>query len=187
MKRLIRFVSFLLLASLILCTAPAMALDDESGVIGDSIAWEYVSASKTLTLTGSGPMEDYAYASKSPFYKFRNELETVVIGEGITTVGAYAFSNQSKLASITLPSTMTSLNKGCFNQCRLVTSCNFPSGITAVLNSACNYWTAFPGAVLPASLETIESNSFGNWQSATELTVPGSVKNIPINAFAGWT
>lgn len=187
MKRLFMFVSIALLAGLILGAAPIIASADASGSCGENITYEYVSETKTVTLTGTGAMTDYASAAKSPFYNFRNELTTVVIGEGITTVGTYAFANQNKLTTISLPSTMTALKKCAFNQCRAVTSCNFPDSITTIASSACNYWTAFPGAALPASLTTIESNSFGNWQSAAELNIPGGVKYIPINAFSGWT
>ena len=187
MKRLFAFISIALLVGLVLGAAPIVASADASGSCGDNITYEYVSETNTVTLTGSGPMTDYTSATKSPFYSLRNELTTVVIGEGITTVGAYAFANQSKLTSITLPSTLVSLNKCAFNQCRAVASCNFPEGLTSVAGSACAYWTGMTSLTLPSTLTAIESGAFSNWQNAVELYIPGSVKYLPINAFAGWT
>ncbi|MBR0136642.1 MAG: leucine-rich repeat protein, partial [Clostridia bacterium] len=119
MKKFLSLLSIAALAAAIFCLLPMTAFASEvTGTCGENITYEYVSETKTVTLTGTGAMTDYASAAKSPFYNFRNELTTVVIGEGITTVGTYAFANQNKLTTISLPSTMTALKKGAFNQCR---------------------------------------------------------------------
>lgn len=93
-----------------------MSVNTDGSIIG-----EYDAETKTFTVTGTGAIEDYS-SSGSPFYAIRSEVEHLVIGEGITRIGNYAFYQGSNLQSISLPSTLESIGQNAFRQCSGLTS-----------------------------------------------------------------
>lgn len=93
-----------------------MSVNTDGSIIG-----EYDAETKTFTVTGTGAIEDYSY-SGSPFYAIRSEVEHLVIGEGITRIGNYAFYQGSNLQSISLPSTLESIGQAAFRESSGLTS-----------------------------------------------------------------
>ncbi len=67
---------------------------------------------KTLTISGSGAMTDYASAG-APWYSERSNIKTIVINEGVTYVGAYAFQGIT-YSSITIPVSVTGFGNRAF-------------------------------------------------------------------------
>ncbi len=74
-----------------------------SGSCGDSLTWSY--AGGTLTISGTGAMEDYA-AGKVPWKNYRYQIQTVVVEEGVTAIGQHAFHEHLGLKTVYLPSTI---------------------------------------------------------------------------------
>lgn len=93
-----------------------MSVNTDGSIIG-----EYDAETKTFTVTGTGAIEDYS-SSGSPFYAIRSEVEHLVIGEGITRIGNYAFYRGSNLQSISLPSTLESIGQDAFRESSGLTS-----------------------------------------------------------------
>ncbi len=73
------------------------------GKEGSSLTYE-LSAGGTLTIRGTGEMEDWF--NSAPWNSERSMIQRVVIEEGVTYIGDYAFSNCVNLTEITIPSTM---------------------------------------------------------------------------------
>lgn len=69
------------------------------------VFWLYDADAKTLTIKGSGAMADYASASEAPWSGY--DVEKIVVEDGVTRIGAYAFAGFVKLrqdsADVTLP------------------------------------------------------------------------------------
>ena len=83
------------------------------GRCGDSIIWT-LDDSGNLTLSGSGEMWNYSYYVP-PFKDYG--IKTVTIGDGITSIGDYAFSGCSGLTELTLPNSVTSIGEKAFSDC----------------------------------------------------------------------
>ncbi len=81
---------------------------------GDALAWSFDSASGALTVSGSGPMYDWASSEDVPWRAIRDQVTSVVVGEGVTAVGDRAFFGMRYLASVSLPSTVASIGEGAF-------------------------------------------------------------------------
>ena len=95
----------------------------DSGSCGANLTWVLTSDS-VLTISGSGAMADYAvinYSINTPWYFHIRAISTVKIGNSVTTIGNYAFSNCSGLTSITIPNSVTSIGMGAFRGSGLVT------------------------------------------------------------------
>ena len=81
------------LLTLFLALAASVApLFAQSGTCGDNLTWTLDTESGILTISGTGAMTNYAYA---PWYSYRSTIKTVVIKDGVTSIGTHAFENCS--------------------------------------------------------------------------------------------
>ena len=108
---------FTILLILLISMISTKALADASGYCGDNVTWTYVEATQTLTISGSGAMNDYNGSTSVPWYRFREKLKTAVIEEGVTSIGVSAFYGCSGLTSVTIPNSVTSIGSGAFAFC----------------------------------------------------------------------
>ncbi len=150
------FLSLLLVALLLM--VPCFVHAEESP-LSSNISWNIEGS--VLYIEGSGAMElTHEFLNEIPWYHKRDEIDTVVIKEGVTTLGADAFADFTHLKSVTFPSTMTTIGSGAFLTCsRLET------------------------LVLPNRLTRIESGAFLGCEQLTSITIPGSVYEISPDAF----
>jgi hypothetical protein len=72
-----------------------------SGTTG-ACAWKLTRTSRnyTLTISGTGAMDNYSSSSNSPWHSYRNDITTLDLQQGVTTIGNYAFSFCSRLTSV---------------------------------------------------------------------------------------
>ncbi|MBQ6796004.1 MAG: leucine-rich repeat protein [Clostridia bacterium] len=73
-----------------------------SGTIGDSITW-LLNEEGTLTISGTGPVDDWGSDRKSPWYEYRENIVEVIVEDGITSLGGYSFWYNTVLEKVTIP------------------------------------------------------------------------------------
>ena len=129
-----------------------------SGSCGDNATWEYDNG--TLTIAGTGEITTYSTENPTayPWFAQLENIQTVIIGEGITNIPDWAFGMYENLASVSLPSTLRSIGNSALEEC------------------------AFTSITLPEGLESIGYMAF-LMAKFTELTIPSTVTNIDGNAF----
>ena len=93
-----------------------------------------------------------------------DSLTSIILPEGITSIGNKAFSRCSGLTSITLPSSLTSIGSHAFDSC---------DGLTSIDLSNCT------------SLTSIEQGAFSSCSNLTSITLPESLTSIGNFAFDG--
>ena len=93
---------------------PLEAGDGMSGVCGADVTWSW--SEGTLTVEGTGRMYDYSAAECLPWYGLRSETTAAVVGEGVTSLGDYAFSG-SAVESVVLPGTLAWVGAEAFGGC----------------------------------------------------------------------
>ncbi|MGM9599432.1 MAG: leucine-rich repeat domain-containing protein [Faecousia sp.] len=113
-----RIFSLLLCGVMLLSLLPQTMLftSAATGSCGDSLQWSY--SSGTLTITGSGPMDDFA-RDNAPWVSCRESVNTVILPDGLTSIGNCAFYSFTRLTKITIPSTVTSIGSSAFAGCTL--------------------------------------------------------------------
>ena len=113
------------------------------------------------------------------------ESSRVIIQEGITSVGNYAFRNCTTLTSIEFPSTLISIGKGAFQYCSSLTGkLTIPSEVTNIGYNAFYGCSGLTGdIVLPEGVTEIESGVFENCEGITGLTLPSNLTTIGVGAF----
>ncbi len=104
-----------------------------SGQCGDNLYWNY--AEHTLTLSGTGTMYDYG-GNDMPWLLFRDTTDAVVLEQGITHIGSYAFYDCTGLTSITIPEGVTEIGDAAFYGCVYLTDITLPSSMTTISDNA---------------------------------------------------
>ena len=126
---------------LVMMLLPMVAMADKSGTCGDNLTWTLVESTGTLTISGSGAMNNYTTYSIAPWYDDRAKILAVVIENGVTSIGQYAFYNCTGLTSFTIPNSVTSIGRYAFAGCSGLTSVTIPNSVTGIGNgvfSACS-------------------------------------------------
>lgn len=140
-----RFSSLFL--SIVLClalAAPALAADGgSSGSCGDNLTWT-LGTDGTLTIGGTGSMYDYEFSdqfymggwgqSSAPWYFYWYAIKEVVIEEGVTSIGEYAFFYCEAVKSVTIPKSVVNIGDSAFNKCTALTHVYY-GGNEALWNS----------------------------------------------------
>lgn len=114
-------------------------------VYADDISWQYDNAAKTLYITGSGNMEDYS-AGNVPWNACLNQMEKVVVEDGVQRVGKYAFAGASKLSDVVLADSVTVIGEYAFASCPLLNGLTLGSEVIEIENNDCSF--AYNGATL---------------------------------------
>ena len=157
----------------------------ESGKCGDHLTWG-LSDDFTLTISGYGPMYDFtaAYDGKpSPFAGTTN-VRKVIIGNGVTSIGNYAFNSCQALGSVTIPDSVTSIGDSAFSGCSGLTTVTIGNGVRSIgvgAFSGCKLKTV----TIPDSVRSIGRGAFRGCKGLTAVTITGSVTSIGDEAFDG--
>ena len=157
-----------------------------SGSCGDNVTYT-LNSEGLLEITGTGAMTDYGSSNQVPWYEYRDSITSATISDGITNVGAYAFSNIGTLETVSVPSSVTQIGKYAFYYCTNLTTAELSDNITVVDDYALFYCQKLDIPNFPHYVEKIGEASFQNCFKLTELTIPDSVKTIGDRAFNGCT
>ena len=141
-----------------------------SGTCGDNLNWSYNETTKTLTITGSGAMTDYAAAADRPWHTFRADVESIVVPDGLTNIGAYAFQG-CKMVNFTIPESVTSIGKYAFYYCTALTAIDIPAGVSSMGDFAFNRCSALVSVNLHEGLTSIGVAAFSGCKALTTINL----------------
>jgi hypothetical protein len=154
-----------------------------SGETGSSLIW-LLSSDGTLTISGTGAMPDYHHGDNIPWDALQSFITTVVIEEGVTYIGGWAFcANYGNITSVTIPGSVTTIGTYAFYKCSGLTSVTIPGSVTTIGASAFSVFSGLTSVTIPGSVTTIEAYAFGGCSALTSVTIPGSVTTIGEHAF----
>ncbi len=173
-KQLLLFISMLL---------PLVAMADDSGSCGTNVTYTYVSSTGTLTIQGSGAMTDYSDSGDVPWDSYRKDIKTVVIKDGVTSIGRDAFLGCSGLTSIEIPNSVTSIGNLAFHSCSSLTSIEIPNSVTSIGGAAFQYCSGLTSIEISNSVTSIGGGAFSFCSGLTSIEIPNSVTSIGDNAF----
>ena len=182
MKKHITRLLFAALLLLALCIGASAA--GTSGKCGPSAYWSFDSSTGTLTISGSGAMNDYEYRVY-PWMDYRNSIQTIVIGDQITQIGRYAFT-VTACSTIKFGKNVRSIGERAFLECRnLNGDLTIPDSVVEIGERAFYKCENLNGTLtLGRSLRTIGKEAF-YWCAFTgSLTIPEGVAEIADGAFS---
>lgn len=107
---------------------------ETSGVCGADLTWYYQNG--ILAITGTGEMTDYGNGGKdTPWYDLKDKIGWIIIDDGVTTIGEYAFSTFPTLSKIELSNTLTIVGARAFENCYNLKQVTIPASITYIDNA----------------------------------------------------
>ena len=185
MKR--RILSLVLAVVLALCLLPATAYaaTTASGACGKNLTWS-LSSTGTLTISGKGAMAAYD-SGKMPWIAYKNQIKSVVLAKGITTIPGYAFNEYKKLTSVQIPDSVTDIGASAFDNCTALSDMTLPKNLKTL------GWAAFMGCsslktlTIPASLTDIGLSVFSKCTGLKEVYFEKGTKSVGHNQFTGCT
>ncbi len=152
-----------------------------SGKCGENVQWSL--SGGTLTISGSGKMKDYSYNVYAPWSDQREAIQKVVIKDGVTSIGDYAFANCESLTSVTIPGSVTSIGGHAFSWCLVLEDVMIPESVTSIGDWAFEYCCALTDIAIPTGVTRIGEHMFFYCGNLKSVTIPDSVTSIGTYAF----
>ena len=159
-----------------------MIASGECGKNGNNLTW-VLTGDGTLTISGSGEMENYTDSSVAPWYSNRTKILSAVVEPGVESVGNYAFYACLKLASVSLPGGVKSIGESAFQDCAKLTAVEIPEGVTSIDYQTFYGCSSLTSVTIPDSVTSIGGDAFNGCSNLTSVMIPGSVTSIGGDAF----
>ena len=163
---------------------PAPEPEEAAWVEGE---WDWSLNGSTLTISGTGNMANYSETSPAPWASKVSSIRSIVIREGITGIGDYAFSGISTVHAVTvsIPEGVTVIGDHAFFNCRYVTQLNLPSSLRVIKDYAFCQCGNFYSLTIPEGVVSIGASAFCYSGQFQRVTVPASVEEIGLDALRG--
>ena len=171
-------------------TKPERTVKTVSGTCGRDLTWTLEDG--TLTVSGTGEMDDYKMVTEDIYVTGTTApwgellIDTVIIEEGVTSVGDYAFADRDEVKQVSLPETLTYLGTNAFASCS-ITELALPDSISTIGSNVFEGCYHLQKVKLPAGLRCIPFGMFQNCSSLRDITLPESVGTLEEHAFGGCT
>ena len=220
-----KFKLFALLAGLLFSVgtvlADALPTSGSCGKSGDNLTWEITdhgigeTHDYWLTISGTGEMKNWSESYGRPWEAYKNEwLTKVIINEGVTTIGNYAFTDFTRINELTIPEGVTSIGKDAFERCTMVgsygalvfpasiqsigdrafsdcylqnVSFTTPSNLTSIGQAAFERGAELQTIVIPEGVTTIGKSAFGSCAKLISLSLPSTLTKLGKNFISGCT
>lgn len=153
-----------------------------AGYCGENAYWIFDEETGVLTIFGTGAMKDYS-SSSMPWYSHLDAITSIVIDEGVTRIGNYAFNDCEYVANVSIPETVTTLGNYCFRYCYDLTKIVLPDSVTTIGNYAFYGCEELAEIVIPGSVTTIGTYAFNYCSKLSAISIPHSVTSVADYAF----
>ncbi len=155
-----------------------------SGTCGKNLTW-VLDDEGTLTISGTGDMEDYKNALSHDDIPWNSEskaVKKVVIEDGVTSIGANSFSSCRNLTSIEIPNSVKSIRSYAFSYCGF-TSVKIPDGVTSIGDYAFLACSSLTSVEIADSVTSIGQAAFIDCMSLQSVKMSNSITSIAEGTF----
>ncbi len=164
-----------------------------NGTCGENLTWT-LDDEGTLTISGTGKMK--TSFSDIPWKSSKSSIKSVIVNNGVTSIGEYAFIECINLADITIPNSVTSIGDCAFRECGVLTNVTISDNVTSIgsnafiacssltsidVSSSNNNYTSEDGVLFNKNKTKLICCPGGK----TQITIPDSVISIYDFAFSG--
>ena len=149
-----------------------LTVDGTMGFYGEALFSKY---SAILRYSSSGDDRNHVY---------QNSVQKIEVGNGVTSIGTYAFYGCYSLASTTIPDGVTNIGIGAFYGCYSLASTTIPDGVTSIGEYAFHDCYSLASIAIPNGVTSIGNGAFSPCYSLASIAIPNGVTSIGNGAFS---
>ena len=149
---------------------------------GEAAYWELTDG--VLTISGSGAMANYDSAAQRPWNSESANITSVVVEDGVTNVGSFAFYGMTNLTSVTLADSVETIGAYAFKKCSGIREITLPASLTAIQDSAFYGCEKLSSVTIPANVTKIGAYAFSRCAALKTIVFEGAAPEIGEYAFS---
>ena len=158
-----------------------------NGTCGANMYWA-LDKTGVLTISGTGMMTDYKLSSSTPsapWYGNSNYsyISTLIVNEGVTVIGTYAFYGLNRLTKVSLPSSLIRIKICAFQRCSSIREITIPNSVLNLEDGLFMECTNLLRFTIADTVRNIGASTFRGCNQLTQMDIPASVERIDPNAF----
>ena len=183
MKKIILYIVIFFIVVLYSTNAKAVPIEDNqvgtknnpwdiSESSNDDVkAW--LSEDGTLTIYGTGNMKDWNAGNNSKWHNltYISNIKKIIIEEGITKIGDWAFFYCESVTEIRIPESINSIGNRAFENCNSLTQITIPNNVTSIGNSIFNGCKSLEKIKIQKGVTGINDKTFIGCSNLTEIEV----------------
>ena len=156
------------------------------GKCGGNLRYDFDTVTNTMTILGSGNMWDFTYYGKiggftMPWNNFKSQITNLVINNGVTSVGNFAFAG-THITSLTTPTSMKRIGNDAFAYCTYLNNITINGKNCVIENDAFTDGSSTVDAIKLSGVKSVGENAFYDVYSNTiDL---GTIETIGYGAFS---
>lgn len=157
---------------------------NESGTCGINARWELEPNSGKLIISGTGSIYDYDLSGNPSWVRFdRNKVKSLVVEEGITGIGKYAFYYCENLKKISLPNSLIRIGASSFAGCSSLTNIEIPVAVKYIEHSAFAYCRSIQQVQILSTKIEIAAFAFGYCDDLSSVNLANSNSRYSFTSF----
>lgn len=172
-KRIVTIILFLILLISIIPVSKVLAVTPKDYTVTDTISAK-LDSNGVLTLTGTGEMPDYSNANLVPWKG--EQIQKIIINDGITKIGKYAFNSLTSLKDVDYGNTLVTIGEKGFYGCTSLTEFIAPSSLENIEYAAFAYCENITNIELNEGLKLLDSYCFEG-TSVKTVTIPSTLED----------
>lgn len=152
------------------------------------VTYKYDESTKTLTFSGDGEMNVYTTDIFGDTYinpewsSLKDEVENVVVNEGVTNIGKHAFMSFSKLKDVKIASTVEIIDFAAFEGCTSLAEITLPEGLKEFGEEAFFECSSLTSISIPKNVTFLPKSIFQSCKSLKNINL-GNVKKFGPQVF----
>lgn len=150
----------------------------EDSKCGENATWTLQDG--VLHISGTGDMDDYDYDNtKAPWYGVKDQITSIIIDNGITSIGDFTFTELINLASVDIPDSVVRIGSCSFEWCTSIKKISVPKTVKEIGEGAFCVCKSLENIDLPESLhEQTFDDTFSNCPKLKQITIPKGVTEL---------
>lgn len=176
-----------------LVVEPGAKLTGGAAGDGSGVTWQLTEntddpSTYTLTIRGSGAMEDYLMSGHQPWRSFRDQITSVVVSPGVTSIGNLAFALSRNIIHVDIADSVVSIGEQAFFKCSSLTNITVPQSVTYIDANAFESCTNLSSITLSTNnITSIRPYTFSGCSELSSIVIPDGVTSIQLGAFSNCT
>ena len=158
---------------------------NESGKCGERLTWEFNWLTGVLTIRGSGAMNNWDEYNDVPWEYLRDEIISVDIQNGVTSIGNRAFYECYKLSSVNIGNKVTIIGDEAFASCEGLNSVAMPDSVLRIGANAFAECVHLKEVHMSDNVTTIGDSAFADCIGLASFSIPDSTTSVGEVAFSG--